>query len=211
MDRERVLELEAVELSKYEDVGLDHLVMYAIGQLEKIKVELSFENAVMASFKLFPEKFALLGYPLYPDVKRIHDCLFRCTFKTKQWLGGKTRQGFVITERSRIHIKEAGDILNGQFQKEKKAPSQTRRKELLLKEVTLSPAYLKYIEKQNNLISEGDICYLLQGTLDSDRQMLKENLFLLRKYASELKRQDLLEFFNWLEQHFQEFFGIVEK
>ncbi len=75
----------------------------------------------------------------------------------------------------------------------------------------LSSAYLKYAEKQNDLISEGDLCYLLQGTLDSNREMLKENFFLLRKYSIELKREDLLKFFNWLEQRFKEFFGTGKK
>ena len=211
MDREKILKLEAVDLSKYEDVDLDRLVMYSIGQLEKIGIELSFENAVMASFKLFPQKFSLLGFPDYPDANRIMKCLWRFTSKVKPWLSGKIKQGFVITERGRAPIKEVEAILRGQYPIEKKSPSKTRREELLLKEVMSSTAYLKYAEKQNDSISEGDLCYLLQGTLDSDRQMLKENLFLLRKYASELKRQYLLEFFNWLEQHFQEFLGIVEK
>ena len=211
MDQEKFLELEPLELNKYEDVDLDHLVMYAIGQLEKINAELSFENVVMASFKLFPQKFSLLGFPEYPDANRVAKCLWRSTSKAKQWLGGKIRQGFFITDRSRSYLKEAEDILRGQFQKEKKAPSQTRRIELLLKEVTLSPAYLKHAEKKGHLISEGDICYLLQGTLDSDREMLKKNLFLLRNHASELKRGDLLEFFDWIEERFQEFFDSGKK
>jgi len=213
MGREEILRLKAVELSKYEDVDLDHLVMHAIGQLEEIGAELSLENVVVASFKLFPQKFSLLGFPDYPDANRVVKRLWDFTSKKskKSWLGGKVRQGFVITESGRAHVKEAEDILRGQFQKEKKAPSQTRRQELLLKEVTLSQAYLKYVNKQNDLISEGDFCYLLQGTLDSDRAMLKENLSRLRKYASELKRGDLLEFFDWLKQHFKEFFDSGKK
>ncbi len=213
MDREKILRLKAVELSKYEDVDLDHLVVYAIGQLERIGAELSLENVVVASFKLFPQKFSLLGFPDYPDANRVVKRLWDFTSKKtkKPWLGGKIRQGFVITERGRAHIKEAGDILEGQFRVVKKSPSQTRREELLLKEVMLSPAYLKFVEKKNDLISEGDLCYLLQGTLDSDRVMLKENFSVLRNYAIELKREDLLVFFDWLEQRFKEFLGIEKK
>ena len=48
MDREEIVGLKAMELSKYVDVDLDHLVMYAMGHLEKIGAELSFENAVIA-------------------------------------------------------------------------------------------------------------------------------------------------------------------
>ncbi len=211
MDREKILKLKAMAFDKYGDVDLDHLVMYSIGQLEKIGSGLSLENVVIASFKLFPQKFSLIGFPDYPDANRVVKCLWRFTSKTRPWLGGKIKQGFVITERGRICIQETENILNGRFRKVKKASSQTRREEKLLKEVMLSPAYLKYIEKKNDLISEGDLCYLLQGTLDSDRQMLKQNLFQLKDYASEFKRQDLLEFLNWLEQRFRAFLGIVEK
>jgi len=211
MDREKILELKAMSFDKYKDVDLDHLVMYSIGHLEKIGAGLFLENVVIASFKLFPKKFSLIGFPDYPDANRVVKCLWRFTTKTRPWLSGKVKQGYVITERGRMCIQEAENILKGQSQKVKRAASQTRREEKLLKEVMSSPAYLKYVEKENDSISEGDLCYLLQGTLDSDRQMLKENLFQLRDYASELKRQDLLEFFNWLERHFRTFLGIVEK
>ena len=33
MDQAKILRLESMELSKYEDVGLDHLVMYSIGNV----------------------------------------------------------------------------------------------------------------------------------------------------------------------------------
>ena len=208
MDREKILKLEAVDLSKYEDVDLDRLVMYSIGQLEKIGVELTFENAVMASFKLFPKKFSLLGFPDYPDANRVEKRLRDFTSKVKPWLTGKIKQGFVITERGRAPIKEVEAILRGQYLVEKKSPSKTRREELLLKEVMSSAAYLKYVEKQNDLISEGDLCDMLQGTLNSDRKMLKENFFLLQQYARELKQKNLWDFFNWIEQRFNQFLGI---
>ncbi|OGX27285.1 MAG: hypothetical protein A3D10_08655 [Omnitrophica WOR_2 bacterium RIFCSPHIGHO2_02_FULL_48_11] len=208
MGREEILRLQTVDLSKYEDIDLDRLAIYAISQLEKIGAELSFENAVMASFKLFPQKFSLLGFPDYPDANRVMKCLWRLTSKVKPWLSGKIKQGFVVTERGRAHIKEVEDILRGQYQVVKKSPSKTRREELLLKEAMSSTAYLKYIEKQNDSISEGDLCDMLQGTLNSDRKMLKENFFLLQKYAHELKQRNLLDFFNWLEQRFTQFLDI---
>jgi hypothetical protein len=89
-DKDKIEELKSFGEAKYENVDLDHLIMYVISQLEKIGADLSFENAAVAAFKLFPKKFSLPGYPEYPDGKRIHDCLFRCTFKTKQWLVSRT-------------------------------------------------------------------------------------------------------------------------
>ena len=127
-DKEKIENLCAIDEAKHRNIDLDHLVMFAVGQLEIVGTDLSFENAVVAAFKLFPRKFALLGFPSYPDAKRIHDCLFRCTYKTKQWLGGKTRQGFIVTERSKIYIKEAEHLLKRPSSVETK-PSPPRKKE----------------------------------------------------------------------------------
>src|SRR3972149_7388372 len=146
MDRDKIEKLEPFATGKYENVDLDHLVIYAIGWLEKISVELSFENAVVAIFKLFPGKFSLLGFPEYPDACRINKCLWRCTDKKKQWLGGKIRQGFIITERTRRIIKEAEDLLVDISNRKMETTSQTRRKESILKDIIFSPAYLKYIK-----------------------------------------------------------------
>jgi hypothetical protein len=204
-DRERVEKLRPVDVAKYQHVDLNHLVMYAVGQLERIGADLSFENVVVASFKLFPTKFSLLGFSSYPDAKRVHDCLFRCTFKTNQWLGGKTRQGFVITDRSRTFIEEAENLLYGLKSKKTRVTSKTRRKEFLLEEVVSSPAYLKYANGQGDSITDGDFCFLLQGTLDSSRETLSKNLAVLKTFAGELQQVDILKFLNWLEGHFKNF------
>ncbi len=212
-DKDKVEKLMPVSFAKYENVDLDHLVMYAIGQMEKIGADLSFENAVVATFKLFPKKFSLPGYPEYPAAKRIHDCLFRCTYKTKQWLGGKTRQGFIVTDRSRRFIKEAETLLSvAPSQKTKaKTSSQTRRKESLFVEVEESSAYSKYMKNQGDSITEAELCYLLQGTLDSSRPVLRENLALLKKFAEELEHKNIVKFLCWSEDRFKSFLNLNNK
>jgi len=204
-DREKIEKLRPVDVAKYQHVDLNHLVMYAVSQLETIGADLSFENVVVASFKLFPTKFSLLGFPPYPDAKRVHDCLFRCTFKTNQWLGGKTSQGFILTDRSRRFIEVAEDLLYGLKSKKKRVTSKTRRKEFLLEEVLSSPAYLKYANGQGDGITEGDFCFLLQGTLDSSRETLSKNLAVLKSFAGELQHEEILKFLDRLEDRFTNF------
>ena len=206
-DKDKIKKLKSFDEAKYENIDLDHLIMYVMGQLEKVGVDLSFENAVVAAFKLFPKKFSLLGFPEYPDSNRVEQCLWRCTYKTKQWLGGKSRQGFNITERSRIFIQETEYLLKGLSPKKTRATSQTRRKEVILAEVMSSPAYVKYTKGQSDSITEADFCFLLQGTLDSFRETLKENLISLKKFTQELRQKDILMFLEWLEQRFKNFLG----
>ena len=125
--------------------------------------------------------------------------------KSKQWLGGKSRQGFIITDRSKRIIVEAEKLLREKTVTSAKATSQTRRKENILADVISSGAYSKFNEGQGATISEAELCYLLQGTLDSTRDTLKENLRSLKNFAEELQRGDVLKFLNWLEQHFQKY------
>jgi hypothetical protein len=204
-DKEKIKKLDPIDPAKYENVDLDHLVIYAVSQLEEIGADLSFENSVVAAYKLFPKKFSLLGFPEYPATKRVHDCLFRCTFRTKKWLGGKTAQGFIINDRSRKFIKEAEGLISMPSSKKIKAPSKTRRKELIIAELIASPAYKKYIKEEEDAVSNADLCYLLQGTLDSSGELLKKNLESLTRFAEELERHDVSKFLIWLEDRFKDF------
>lgn len=207
-DKVKIRKLETLDYAKYENIDLDHLIMYVINRLKKIKVDLSYENIVVAAFMIFPEKFSLPGFHEYPDSNRVEQCLWRCTSKIKQWLGGKTRQGFLITDRSKRIFKETDDLLSGIIHKKTKATSQTRRKELILNEVLSSTAYKKYKDGNENLISEADFCFLLQGTLDSSKETLNANYFSLKKYSEELKNKNIFDFLENLKKKFKSFLNL---
>jgi len=193
----------------YEGTNLDWLVLYAVGMLEEKRVDLSFEHVVVAAFRLFPKKFSLLGYPEHPDAKRVHDALWRCA-KDRQWLLGKTRQGFAFTERGRKGLEIANQALKGGSLLQKKTFSQTRRFEKLLAEVRTAPAYVKYSNGTPDKVSEAECCHVLQGTLDSDRRVLADNLTKLKGMAAELDQKDIAVFMDWLESRFARFLGREE-
>lgn len=204
MDRDKIMTLPTYKEEQYANIDLDHLMIYAMGQLSKINADLSFENAVVAVFRLFPAKFGLLGFPEYPDSDRVMNCLNRCT-KPKRWIDGRPRQGFSLNDRSPIFIKETEDMLGGLTKEKAKSSSQTRRKEIILAEVSESPAYIKYRSNKENLVSEAEVCSLLQGTLDSDRKILRNNLLSLKTFSDELHQEQISRFLDWLEQQFREF------
>lgn len=195
--------ITSIEGQRYCKIDLDHLVMYAVAQLEKLGLDLSFENAVVAAFRLFPKKFSLLGFPEFPDAKRVHHCLRRCTFKSKQWLGGRISQGFVVTDKSRAIFRETENLLFGQSEAKLGATSQTRRQEVILAELESSPAYAKYASGHMDLVTEADLCFMLEGTLDSSRDLLRRNLEQIRVFARQLGRADILVFLEHLEQRFK--------
>jgi hypothetical protein len=206
MDRDNMQKIESFREENYCNIDLDHLMIYAMGQIHKMGVDLSFENAVVAVFRLFPKKFALLGFPEYPDSDRVMNCLNRCT-KPKRWINGRPRQGFSLNERSEIFINETEVMLKVIAREKTKSASQTRRKEFILAEILESSAYLKYQSKQAGHITEAELCNLLQGTLDSDKSALKDNLFSLKMFSKELNKEQIAIFLDWVELQFQYFFN----
>jgi hypothetical protein len=189
----------------YEGINLNWLVLVAVGIVEERGVGLSFEHVVVAAFKLFPKKFSLLGYPEHPDAKRVHDALWRCTYKNREWLMGKTSQGFAFTQRGRQELEAARRALEVGCGPVKKTYSQTRRFEKLLGEVQASPAYIKYQRADRDRITDSECCHVLQGTLDSDRRVLRDNLVKLRQIAADLDQKDVVTFMDWLGQRFARF------
>ena len=205
-DKEKIQQLEPFDYPSYEAIDLDRLVIYTTVKLQKIGVELSLENIIVGAFKLFPKKFSLSGYLEFPDATRVEKSLWRCKGEKRQWIDGKTAHGYLINNKTRIISSQTeAQLSNTELKKVKKTPSRLRRKEGILKETIDSSAYLKYTNGKGESISEADLCYLLQGTLDSPRETLKENFILLKKFAEELHRKDVLIFLSYLEKRFHYF------
>ncbi len=188
---------------KYEGVNLNWLVLIAAGVVDERGMALSFENVVVTTYRLFPHKFSLLGYPDYPDAKRVHDALWRCTDKNREWLRGKTSQGFSFTERGRRELEGARKSLEIASETAKPTYSNTRRFEKLLSEVLESSAFKKHAEGNYEQISESECCHVLQGTLDSQRRVLRDNWRSLSDIATDLKQDKVVAFLQWLGKRFE--------
>jgi hypothetical protein len=205
-DKEKIKKLKPFDVTKYDSIDLDRLVIYTVTKLRLSGIELSLENIIVGAFRLFPKKFSLVGFYEFPDATRIEKSLWRCKDKKRQWIGGKTPHGYLITDKTKIISAETeAELSSSTYKKPQKIASRMRRKEGILKETTNSSAYQKYIKGESDSITEADFCYLLQGTLDSTRETLRENLASLKKFAEELERKDVLDTLCWLEERFRYF------
>ena len=196
--------LRPFDPSRYEPIDLNRLVIYTVVELEKLGVDLSLENIVVGAFLLFPTKFSLLGYSQYPDATRVEKSLWRCKGKSKQWIGGKTHHGYLITDRTRAIASQTENKLTLTSTRKRRPSPRVRRKETIFKEVISSSAYIKYSSSKKELISEGEFCHLLQATLDSSKETLRENLSLLKVFSVELGYEEVRTFLNWIEQRFKD-------
>ncbi len=202
---EKFKNLREFDPTSYDPIDLDRLIIYTAVELERVGIELSLENIIVGAFKLFPKKFSLLGFPEFPDATRVEKSLWRCKGNKRQWIGGKTLHGYLITDKTRIIARQTEEQITNPTLRKQKVASRMRRKDSIMRDVTESPAYKKYINGRSESITEAEFCYLLQGTLDSTRETLSGNQISLKEIAKELKREDVLQFLNWIENRFKDF------
>jgi len=207
MQRRSLDGLKAYPTHLYDGINLNWLVLLSVGAVEESGVDLSLEHIVMAAFRLFPRKFSLLAYPAHPDAIRVDKALRRCTDKDRQWLMGKTSQGFAFTERGRQQLELARQTVQKDYRPTKKTFPPTRRLEKLVGEVKAAPAYAKFLKGERDRVSEAECCNVLQGTLDSDRRVLLDNLTKLKAMATDLQEKEAVAFMDWLGQRFARFLG----
>lgn len=200
-------EIDALPEETYHNLDIDRLIVYAMVYLEKKDIQLTLENIVVGAYKLFPYKFSLFGFPEYPDCARVEKSLWRSRGKERQWLGGKTRQGYSLTRRSYMIAEEVSKDLSNEkeIQIIVKESTHLRRWEKIVKELEKSSAYEKFKNKRGDSITESEFCYVLQATLDSPKKILNENLVTLKMIAQDLNYQEVGDFLDILEIKFYEF------
>jgi hypothetical protein len=181
----------------YAKVGKDNLILFAMVELEKNSIELSYSNIVLGSYILFPNVFFLPGFEFIPDANNIKNCIWHC--RSKGLIIGKVNENFVLTNKARqlVNKNEFGEKITHQ------ASKNSKRTDGLINETLNSAAYIKYTHDKMEDITESEFCYVLQGTMNSSFDILNLNLQGLKNVAKETDRQTVLDFLLWLEEHFK--------
>src|SRR3989442_952144 len=105
------LEPHAEEL--YADVALAALAAFTILRLGDLHIPNTFENLVVALFKLFPAKFSLVGFKQYPDAACVGRTLLQLGPKYRNWARGSVQKGFVLTDSGNAKALDVAKILSG--------------------------------------------------------------------------------------------------
>lgn len=83
----------------YDETSLPALVVYSLYWLHQWDFRRSIEAITVLSWKLFPSKFSMVGWPEYPDKERINRSLLQGGPKYRNWLTGAASKGFSLNER----------------------------------------------------------------------------------------------------------------
>ncbi len=92
-----IMGLKPYEADRYSAIDLNRLTVFAIKVLSDLDVPATFENIAVALFRMFPRRFAMVGFAEYPDATRVNRALLQLRPKYRNWATGKTRLGWQLT------------------------------------------------------------------------------------------------------------------
>lgn len=186
---------------RYAHIDKDRLVLYATNLLEENKIEPTFEKIVATAFKLFPKRFCLLGFPMYPDARWIYYSLWHCVYHPKEWLSGNPTSGYHVTPKGKKTVSETLTALSGKIYAPKKVASKQERKEIyFLNLLEKSSAFQKYLSGRINEIAEMEIRLLLRARKDTPVDIVASNFKKYLEYAMVADRPKVVEFLEYIKR-----------
>lgn len=208
--RRQVEDFQPYPDGSYANIDLTGLATFTIKRLQELQIPTTFENLVVALFKLFPTKFSLEGFVEFPDAARVGRTLLQLGPKYRNWARGSVQKGFALTEggvEKAIHV---GAILVSGAAPGK---AQSTRRQALprtmdltkeMKGIEISSLFQKW---KAGKLGEGDSIEffdLLGAYAYTPVRALRARTELLENTARELGRDDVLEFLRSVRQRFAE-------
>lgn len=185
----------------YSSLDKDRLVLFAVNFLESRKIEPTFDKIVVATFRLFPKKFSLIGFPEYPDGRTIYYCAFNHCTLTKKWLFGNVQSGFKITERGRYFLDETKKMLEGKIKPVRIHQTIPRRKETtFLTMLKKSDAFKKYIYGKKEEITNSEIYEALKISSPSSKGLTQTHLERYFEYANRVNDSQVMKFLDFIRR-----------
>jgi hypothetical protein len=86
-------------IDQYRDAALTSLTAYSLYWLHRWQLPRTIEAIAILSWRLFPDKFSMVGYPEYPDAFRTNRSLLQMQPKYRNLVTGAATKGFSLNAR----------------------------------------------------------------------------------------------------------------
>lgn len=184
----------------YLPIDRDRLVLYAISLLEKNKIEPTLDKITATTFKIFPKRFHLIGFPEYPDGLTIYTCFWLHNTKGKKWLTGSVQSGFKITERGRYFLTETIKMLQGRIKSTKIQTTVPRRKELtFINQLKKTDVYKKFASGEKEKLSNVEILEAIKVRPSDSKEIIEKYLKKYLEYANRISDSKAIEFLDFIK------------
>jgi len=198
-ERTRLDDISQYPESAYAAIDLNRLASFTVHWLQQQRIPTTFENIVVACFRMFPAKFALEGYSEYPDAARINRALLQLRPKYRNWARGSVQKGFVLTESGLAEVNRVRDFLSSG----KSVEIVGKRRRLLPRTMDLtrdlgpivdSALFAKWKENRLNEGTVLELLDMLQAFAYTPQEALKQRMDGLENAALQVGRDDIVTF-----------------
>lgn len=220
MEIKDILKIKSFEEDVYKDISLALLTSYSLYLLEEWMLPTTIEAVSVINFKLFPSKFAMVGFPEYPDALRTNRSLLQLGPKYRNYLTGSAKNGYYLNEKG---YEEATSLkkrlglpeIEGKFNKikerkelpkvERGQKDRTIHPEDVMSRVRNSTLYRLYSEGR---FEEAPIIHLL-GLLrlyeNAPAKEKKKRIKEIEELAKQVGDKEVLKFFDLLKKNFHHY------
>lgn len=196
----------------YSEIALAALAAFAIARLHDLHIPNTFENLVVTLYKFFPARFSLVGFDQYPDAASVGRTLLQLGPKYRNWARGSVQKGFVLTDAGNAKALDVAKALSGfrtsEGQRAKPRVSRPRTMDLSkdIKAIEESSLFQQWkagaIKRGNSL----ELFDLLGAYAYTPARVLMGRVKSLETIATELGRQDVLDFLSAVRKEFSDQF-----
>ncbi len=199
----------------YENIDLTGLATFVLRWLQERNIPSTFENIVVATFRMFPDKFSLHGFPEYPDAARIGRTLMQLGPKYRNWARGSVQKGFVLTESGLTKVKNVQQALHTENPLARSGP---QRKQSVPRTMDLSRE-LKPLEEsvlfkkwKEEKLEEGtalELLNMLGAYAYTPPRALRDRVLFLENAADQVGQSELAKFLRAVRGFFASHFRDV--
>lgn len=210
-DKIDIRKLNAFELDNYQNIDLNSLAVYAIYFLQENKIPTTIEIIVVTLFRFFPKKFSLEGYEEYPDSARVNRALLQLRPKYRNWAHGDVQLGYTLNEEGRTQLEKVKILLKKKHLQEpmkSKTRQRTLSPEAEIIHIENSKIFRLYKEDKVDCINDRDVYAFFKAYSYTPARVLRNFINKLKGHARYNERDDIIEFFNWLEKKFSHIFKV---
>lgn len=205
------MEQQLLDDGDFAFVGIDELVTYCIFLLSLNRREITFENVVAECFVNFPTRFALRGYPEWPDSSVISKSIWRAR-TDKGYVSGSVKEGFVITPDGLKAVEKIKAVLSTKYKNREvgKGLLEARtRVGKVLRTLQKSAHFQTFVQERNvNHMNEFDFADVLLCPPEASSESLKKNFEYFSGGAELYGNEEILEFLKLLAAKFH---GLLER
>ena len=206
-------DLKPYKLELYQGEALAKLTTVGILKLHNAEIDANFENITVILYKLFPEKYSLVGFPEFPDTLRVNRAMTSHCITAGYIDGTLKRNSYFLTPKGRIVAEDLLDqIESGTTSQRKRSDLKQSKYIRLVKGVSDTTGFEKFSAKHLKEIKKFDVCESLHCTIDADEEHLKRNLETLTQHANNTKKisnfavisESVLEYLQYIESNWEE-------